>query len=135
MNNIALFRSAALGSLALGFAGALVDFLPRMVPETVVSAIEATLLPGQLFPVAVAGIVLGLVGLVATIGLVLFEPWSRPLALVSTVAGVVLYPTMPPMVQSGWASMFFYLSALTWGASLVMAYYAPLISERFARDS
>jgi uncharacterized membrane protein (DUF2068 family) len=134
MNSDALFRFAVIGSLAFGLLAVGVDFLPDMVPENVVSAVGATLEPEQLSFVAIASLVVGVAGLVATLGLVLFSSWSRPLALVSTIASLTLYPLASAMVQSGFASMLFYMSAFSWGIAISMAYFSPL-SDRFAGGS
>ena len=134
MSPVVLFRASAIGSLAFVLLAVGVDFLPGMVPENVLSAVEINLEPGQLFLVAIAGLLVGVAGFVATVGLVVFLPWSRPLAVASTVASLALYPFTPAMVQSGWASMLFYLSAFTWGIAISMAYFSQL-SQRFAKGS
>jgi hypothetical protein len=132
MSQIALFRCATLGSLFLAWLAVAVDFLPGMVPANVLAAVESNLQPGDLFPAAVASIGITVVSIAATLGLVFFQPWSRPLALVTTLASLAVYPFVPAMPQSGWASMLFYLSAFAWGVALALAYHSPL-SARFAR--
>ena len=134
MNLIALFRTAAIGSFVLPWVGGGVDSIPGVVPESLFEAVEATLKPGHRFLIAVSSLVFGAIALLATVGLVLFQPWARPLALALTVVSLPLYPFIPAMVQSGWGALFLYLSTLAWGATLAMAYFSPL-SVRFAKAS
>ena len=132
MNTVAFYRTCVLGSLAFAVLGGAVDFIPGMVPEEVLPEEDPDGGVGYLLFAAIAGLGVGVASLVATVGLALFSPWSRPLALACTAASLVLYPMLPAMMQSGWASLFFYLSALAWGAALAMAYFSPL-SSRFSR--
>ena len=134
MNPVPLFRLLAVGSWALALLAGGIDLVPGLVPESLLKAFDETVQQGQLFLVAIAAIVLVLAGLIATIGLVLFASWSRALALTWTVAAIAYHPATPAMVQSGWAAMFYYASALTWGAALSMAYFSPL-AQRFVRAS
>ena len=132
MNQVAYFRTAAISSFVVPWLAIAVDFIPGLVPERLFSAVEETIEPGQLFYLAIAASVAGLINFVATIGLVLFQSWSRPLALASTIASLALYPLTPAMVQSGWAGLLFFLAAFAWGVTLTLAYCSPL-SGRFSK--
>ena len=134
MSPVAIFRICSIGSLVFALLTVGVDFIPGMAPGSQLLAVEETLAPGKLLFVAIFSSVVGIAGVVATVGLVLFAPWSRALALVSTAASIAVYPFSPPLVQSGLASMLFYLCAFSWGVAVSMAYFSPL-SVRFAKGS
>ena len=131
-NEIAVFRTAVIGSLLLAWIAVAVDFIPGMVSPKLLAAAEAELQPGELFPVVVPSLLVGVAAIVATFGLAAFASWSRPLAVAATIASLALYPFVPAMPQSGWASMLFYLSAFAWGVGLAMAFFSPL-AARFAK--
>lgn len=80
------------------------------------------------------GIPILVVSVVVAVGLFLFWPWSRPLALIVTVASVVFTPVAGPIVESGWVGMFSELSSLLWGAVLASAYWSP-IKDHFVRKA
>ena len=85
----------------------------------------------------VACVVVGLVVLmgliVAVVGLLIFKPWARALALATTVASVAFWPLLGTTVQSGWNSALLQVSAVAWGAVLASAYWSP-IAPRFRRQ-
>jgi hypothetical protein len=70
-------------------------------------------------PIAVAAIA-------GIIGLYLFKAWGRPLSLVSTIAGLIVYVFTGPALYGAAEYMLWEASTLVWGALLALAYYSPV---------
>ncbi|XYJ10919.1 hypothetical protein ACSUZJ_02745 [Telluria sp. B2] len=122
------FRVLVIVSAVLPFVGLLLNalFLPQLpVPRS-------TLLPlmGQSMFDFLAGANL-VTGIVATIGLCLFRPWSRSLSLLSIAVSVLLYAMAAYFVDSGPKVAIDWLATLLGGAVLALAYCSP-IALRFA---
>lgn len=139
MSQTTIFRFLVVASIAAAVLGACVDtFVPSLLPAALGDAYEAyvaaeeptmshALVFGGLAIVLLVGVVIG------TIGLLLFKPWSRSLSLWLSVLGTLSYPSLGPVVYSGWAAMLTETSMMLWGAALAMAYFAE-IKVRFAKD-
>ena len=76
-------------------------------------------------------------GLIAAVGLCLEQRWGRTL-FVATILGVVISTPMTEFYVSwGWASVFGYLSSVTDGMIIALAYFSPVkrMFERLEPDS
>lgn len=85
-----------------------------------------------------AGALLGalaLAWLAGFAGLFLFKAWARPLALYSTLAGYLIYPSLGMTLASGFESMLAEASATVWGAILALAYFSTVIGQFGAANS
>ena len=126
----ALFRLLIVGGFAIGLAGALIDLLiPALVPETLKTALESLDEEWSVPRIVATGVLCmgGLVvGVASTVGLYLFKPWSRRLALVVTILGFSGYFLFGPTVQSALSTMLIDASMMIWGGVLAMAYYSDL---------
>lgn len=139
MNQTTIFRFLILASLALAVLGTFLDLVvPGLLPAGLEAAYEAD---GVEEPALLLVLLLGAVslillvgGIVATVGLLLFKPWSRAAALWLTALSLVIYPFLGPFLQSGWAFMLYEVAMMFWGAALAMAYFSEL-RPRFDRQS
>lgn len=69
------------------------------------------------------GALVGLAFIAGAVGLLFFKPWSRPLALWSTIVAAASYPFINKgIVLSGWSMSFYLLAENLWGAALALAY-------------
>ena len=130
------FRLLIFSSLLLGIVGSAVDYVvPGLVPQPLATQIEDQSfnnLGSWIIPVLIASALLLVAGVTATIGLLLFKHWSRPLAVLVTVLGIFLCPFLGAMLVSGLYMTIFSLSSMLWAAGLVFSYTAPL-SARFVK--
>lgn len=135
MSATTVFRALILGALAFAVSATAVDFIPGVIPDRLLAAVDAELQsqlsPGALFPQLIASVLVGVLWLVSAAGQFAFARWARPLALAVTVVNVALDPLLPATVHSGWASSAMHVSHLAWGAVLAMAYWSP-VRLRFA---
>ena len=120
------FRLLLVVSLALGISSWFVDYLvPDLVPAPVVALLAERPQPFSSLPQVPLLLVL-VVGfsawLVSIVGLWLFKPWARPLALWSFAVAVSTHLLWGPTVSSGWSSALLEASAALWGAVLALAY-------------
>jgi urea transporter len=137
MNQTTIFRFLILASLALAVLGTFLDLVvPGLLPAGLEAAYEADEEPALSLVLLLAAVSLILLvgGIVATVGLLLFKPWSRAAALWLTVLSLVIYPFLGPFLQSGWAFMLYEVAMMFWGAALAMAYFSEL-RPRFDRQS
>lgn len=134
--SILQFRLLVLEGLLIGVFGTVHDLLmPEFVPPEVHAHLESlqdgfSLLNSVVF--VILGLVIMALGIAATIGLCVFERWARPMAVVSTMLSLVLYPMSGPMLFSGVGALCFDVSIMLWGAVLAASYWSPL-AERFER--
>lgn len=139
-NPVTTFRLLIIISLVVAVLGSMLDALmPGLLPAELARAYESVeIIENQALPsvllMLVALVLLLVAGLVATIGLLFFKPWSRSLALWTSVLAVLAYPLLGPAVYSSWAYMLIEVSMITWGAVLAMAYYSEVRSQ-FDRKS
>ncbi|HWT03725.1 MAG TPA: hypothetical protein VN256_25980 [Pyrinomonadaceae bacterium] len=64
-----------------------------------------------------------------SVGLFRFRLWAKKLLPLSYVLGILLIPAMGANVQTGWASLTFYLCSLVDGVILALVYFSPLKEE------
>ena len=133
---VTLFRALLIASVATGVVGGFIDrIFPSLVPESVVKAFEA--LPAPPMPALVLVMALFLItfgGMItAIIGLYFFQPWSRKLAVLMTLLGLLFYPLLGAYTMSGWAAFFTEISTTLWGAVLAMSFVSSL-NVRFETD-
>lgn len=139
MKQSTLFRSLILVGLAFSIIGSGLDFfVPSLVPTEITDAYDSytdTQEPGLawILTLGIGGLILIIVGIASTIGLLLFKPWSRRLALWLSVLSLLMYPLLGPVIYSGWAYMLLETSMVMWGAALAMAYFSEL-AVRFEPD-
>ena len=137
-NTSTLFRVLIVVGLSLAIVGASIDMLvPALISDELTTAYntETELQEwsiARITAVIVLSLALLVAGIASTIGLFLFKPWSRRMALLVTLLALPLYPMLGPVLQSGWATMLIETSTTLWGAVLALAYYSDL-STRFAR--
>ncbi len=133
--SIVLFRAMLIASLITGVIGSFLDLaFPALVPDSMNEAFDALPPPpsfalfgaGLLVFITFGGVVLSL------IGLYMFQPWARPLALSMTALGLLFHPLLGVSMQSGWAHLFLEISTMLWGAVLTMSYLSS-VSARFAQ--
>ena len=131
--SLVLFRALIIASVVAGVLGASVDAVfPSLIPASVAKAVE-DLPPPQMLAILSAGVlVLVTFGgfVTATIGLYMFQPWSRRLAIVMTLLSLLSYPLLGINVQSGWAQLLLECSSMLWGAVIAMSYVSS-VSHRF----
>ena len=65
-------------------------------------------------------------GLIAAVGLCLEKRWGRTLFVATIGAVVISTPLTEFYVSSGWASVFGYLSSVTDGMIIALAYFSPV---------
>jgi hypothetical protein len=136
-SSVLLFRGLLLTSVVTGLLGLFLDLLfPSLVPESMTAAFDA--LPPSSGLVLFSASVLFLItfggSIVAVIGLYLFQPWSRPLALWMTALGLLFHPLFGVSLQSGWARLLLDVSSVLWGVVLAMSYVSSL-SDRFSAEA
>ena len=68
------------------------------------------------------------------VGLYFYKSWARPLALHSTIIGLVLTPFFGASVSSGVESALFEAGAMTWGAIVALSYFSS-VSSRFSANN
>jgi hypothetical protein len=132
--SVVLFRALLLASVTTGLFGSSLDLIfPSLIPETIGKAFDELPAPpilslfaaGALFLVTFGGMI------AAVVGLYLFQPWARQLALWMTALGLLFHPLFGVSLQSGLAQMLLDVSTLLWGAVLAMSFVSSL-SNRFA---
>jgi len=131
MNQIALFRSFILASIAMAVVGPSLDFfVPGLLPQQLGDAYDAYLAeePALWLVVAVGAFSLVLLvgAVVGTVGLFLLKRWSRGFSLWLTAISTMSYPFLGPALYSGWAFMLTEVAMMLWGAVLAMAYFSEL---------
>lgn len=65
-------------------------------------------------------------GLSAAVGLCLEQRWGRTLFVATFAAAAISTPLTEFYVSSGWASLFGYLSGVTEGMIIALAYFSPV---------
>jgi|HigsolmetaAR202D_1030399.scaffolds.fasta_scaffold02607_7 hypothetical protein len=131
--SVLFFRVLLLASVACGIIGSFIDgVFPSLIPKTLADAFEALPPPPAiaLFGASVLFLITFGGSVTAVVGLYLFQPWSRPLALCMTALGLLFHPLLGPVVESGWSRFFLEVSSLLWGAVLAMSFVSSL-SARF----
>jgi len=123
------FRCTVAAAFVLPFGALAIDLLyPGLIPPALVHARDAEPLPSTYdeWWFIVTTVALGLLFVVAWVGLALFKRWSRRLALWVSVVGLGYYPLTGATVSSGLAAGLSEVSAMLWGAALAVAYFSPL---------
>lgn len=133
-NPVTVFRTLIIASLVLSLAGSIIDLIvPGLVPESLSRAYEAhTAIEASLTLImvsAAASIGFMVLAVIATIGLLVLQPWARPLALWSSALSFLAYPILGAWLQSGVAAMLVGVGTTLWGAALAMAYFSDLKSH------
>lgn len=132
--SVVLFRALLVASVVTGLIGAFLDVIfPGLIPESMTKAFEDLPPPptlalfgaGALLLITFGGIV------AAVVGLYLFQPWARHLAIWMTALGLLFHPLFGVSMQSGWAQLLLDVSSVLWGAVLAMSFVSSL-SSRFA---
>lgn len=72
------------------------------------------------------GWILLVTGLIAAVGLCLEQRWGRTLFTVTIAVVVISMPLTEFDVSWGWASVFGYLSSVTDGMIIALAYFSPV---------
>lgn len=135
MSHATAFRLLIAASFAFAVIASLIDLVvPGLIPGDIQAAYDryfeseppaslliAVVLAAVLLPVLAAG----------AVGLFLFKRWGRFLCVLATVLGLPLYPMLGAVVESGWSALFMYLSAVSWGLLLGLAYHSP-VANRFS---
>ena len=122
----------------IGIAGGAIDYyFPQLISDSLNQAYENEEMPefsGNLYVAFGLLVVLLAASIIGFVGLFFFKNWGRSISLVSTVAGLFIYPFMGAVLASGWASMFTEASILMWGFLLAASYYSPLLNEKFSKQ-
>jgi hypothetical protein len=132
--SVVLFRALIFASVVTGLVGGSLDLIfTGLIPESLSKAFTELPSPPMLALVSASALVLVTFGgiVAATIGLYLFQPWARPLALWMTLLGLLFHPLLGPSLQSGFAQLLLDLSSLLWGGVIAMSFVSSL-SARFA---
>jgi hypothetical protein len=132
--SVVLFRALIIASVVTGLLGGLLDLIfPNLVPESLSKAFDELPGPPMLALVSAGTLVLVTFGgiVAATVGLYLFQPWARPLAVWMTLLGLLFHPLLGVSLQSGFAQLLLDLSSLLWGGVIAMSFVSSL-SVRFA---
>jgi len=136
--SVVLFRALLIASVATGVAGSFLDLaFPALIPESMAKAFEALPPPSSLALFGAGVLVLITAGGIVTtvVGLYLFQPWSRTLAIWMTALGLLFNPLFGISMQSGWAQLLLDVSSVLWGAVLAMSYVSSLSSRFAAREN
>jgi hypothetical protein len=121
-------RCCVLGAFILLAVGGAFDLLfPGALPQDLRNADHAYAASQSLAATSMwlfgCGALVGLSFIVGGLGLLFFKPWSRPLALWSTIVAAALYPFINNgIVLSGWSMSCYLLAESLWGAALALAY-------------
>ena len=100
-----------------GYSGALSEAFENEPAPALVANLG--LMVAIALPISVAAIA-------GIIGLYLFKTWGRPLSLVSTIAGLIVYLFTGPTLYGAAEYMLWEASTLVWGAILALAYHSPV---------
>ena len=130
-NTLTVFRVFIVASFVTAFLGATIDlFVPSLIPAELSAAYDAysSEVPSLVLIIAVGILsVVVMVGAIASsIGMYLLKRWSRRMALWTTLLALPMYPSLGPVLYSGWAEMLLTVSVTLWGAVLAMAWYSDL---------
>jgi hypothetical protein len=82
---------------------------------------------------ALVEVILLLVCVIDAVGLFLFRKWARTLLVPLYVMGILLYPTNPVYLETGWTKMTVTVCNILGGMILALAYFSP-VSTLFDRD-
>lgn len=128
-----LFRYTLIAYVALAIFGGIFDVVfPTALPGVLAHAQEANdtnLSSITLILLGILGLIVGVGGITATIGLYLFRPWAPRLAVVVTVLALFVWPLLGVDVASGWSVALTSLSTTLWGAILALAYFSPIKAQ------
>ncbi|CAD6872466.1 hypothetical protein [Methylomonas fluvii] len=124
------FRYTLLTYMVLAILGGVFDFVfPFFIPESLRNAQEASdanLSLIVLICLAILILVLLVSLAVVIVGLYLFRPWARRLAVVITVLALFVWPLLGINVASGWSLVLTDLAGTLWGAILALIFFSPL---------
>jgi urea transporter len=128
---VAIFRTLIVAGVGIGILGASIDLIvPGNIPDVLNDAYETYIAED---PAVTTALIVGLItlfvlaaGITSTIGLLLLKPWSRRVALWTTLVSLLTYPALGAMIFSGWATMLLEASMALWGAALAMTYFSEL---------
>lgn len=132
--SVVLFRALLLASVIAGLLGSFLDLIfPSLIPESIGKAFDELPPPPALSLFAAGALFLVTFGgmIAAVVGLYLFQPWARQLAIWMTALGLLFHPLFGVSLQSGLAQMLLDASTLLWGVVLAMSFVSSL-SSRFA---
>lgn len=104
-------------ALRIGYSEAM-DAFARSTPSPLLARV------GDGTAAAIGLMVLAVLVAIA-VGLYLFKPWGRALALWTSVLAFPLYLALGPTVSSVPEAMLFDASNMLWGALLASAYWSP----------
>ena len=132
-----IYRAMLVASLVFAILSGIIDFLvPSVLPEVFTQAqqsYDAAKSTGEVLFFLSCGLVCFVVALVAYVGLYLFRSWAPPLAVISTLLGMLLTVLVGPASLSGWAILFSDLAGMLSGIVVILPYVSPPMQERFAR--
>jgi len=130
-NQVTVFRSLIVISLVLSLVGAVIELVfPGLLPESLAQAYDAytesqTSFTGVMV-VAGLAVILMVIAVISTVGLLVLQPWARPLALWSTALSFVITPFLGAVLNSGLSLMLIDVSLVLWGAAMAMTFYSDL---------
>jgi hypothetical protein len=119
----------------LFIAGIVVSFIPGGYSQELTTAYANEPAPAWMdhfwaFLGIVAVLLIGM--LVSYVGMFFFKPWARTLALVTTIISIALIPFSGAALSSAAEQALFETSSILWGVILALAYWAPVVSDRFS---
>jgi hypothetical protein len=104
------------------------SFLPAELRDYLDARGNAPLTEGEIVLASVGGLFLIFV-IVLSVGLFRFRRWAKRLLPLSYIIGLLLLPAAGANVETGWASLMFYLCSLVDGVILAVVYFSPLKEE------
>jgi len=128
---ITVFRTLIVASLVLSLLGVIIELVfPGLLPEPLSQAYDAYNESRTSLPVIMVAagmlIILLVIGVISTVGLLVLQPWARPLALWSTVLSFAITPFTGAALNSGLSLMLIDVSLILWGAAMAMTFYSDL---------
>lgn len=126
-----LFRWLLAANLFLALLASFVDVIfPSLIPQVLWDAqakmSETDAESDSLAWWLAIGVVLLTLAAASYLGLYLFKPWGRRLAVLTTLLAIPLYFPIGPVIQSAVSTLLLESAMIIWGAILAMAYFSPL---------
>ena len=134
-DSVSVFRFLIIAGLITGIAAGVVDSaIPGLIPAVLADAqkqwTEAQELPaGWVLISAIYMLVMFIGAIASTIGLFVFKPWARSVALWVTLLSTPGYLLLGAEARSGWSAMLEDTSSMMWGGMVAMAYFSDLRSR------